>query len=413
MNLARSRLKITFIKALLAITFVTGCERAIPIPAPVPPAVTVAKPLQQEVFEWDTYNGYLEAVDTVNVSARVSGMIVAAPFVEGSIVKKNQLLYEIDERPFKADLDLKLADEEKAKAEVAIALLNYRRQEDIYKRNASSQQDFDTAKADYAKATAVLAGTKASVETARLNLSWCQVTSPIEGRIGRKIITIGNLVTGGGGPGTPTQLTTIQSVSPIYCNIDVDERSIQKYLKLAWEKKRTHERDGKVPCYARLSTETAFSHVGFIDFLDNRLDSTTGTQRMRGLIQNESGKLTPGFYANLRIPGSGLYQALLVPDAAIGNDQSQRTVLVVNKENTVEVRIVEIGALFGSLRSIRSGLTPNDKVIVNGQMRAFPGAPVAPTESELKYEPPMLVNASTHSAIPSNTLPVSQPPSGK
>lgn len=374
----------------------TGCGKIAPTPpSPPPPAVTVAKPLQQEVIEWDTFNGYLEAKESVNVSARVSGMIVAADFEEGSIVKKDQVLFALDERPFKADLDSKLADVEKAKAEVAIAQLNYRRMEDARRRGVASQQDYDTAKVECDKAMATQAAAEASVKTSRLNLEWCQVTSPITGRVGQKIVTVGNLITSGGGPAPATLLTTVKSVNPIYCNVDVDEQTIQKYQKLAAEKKRVHEREGRVPCFVRVGSEVGFIHAGYIDFVDNGLDRTTGTQRMRGLLPNESGNLTPGNFANLRIPGSGRYKALLVPDAAIGNDQSQKTVLVVNQSNIVEPRIVEIGALFGNLRAIKSGLSPDEKVIINGQMKAFPGAPVTPNETTLRFDPASIADSGT------------------
>jgi membrane fusion protein, multidrug efflux system len=392
----------------------SGCGKVSPTaPTPPPPAVTVAKPLQQDVIEWDTYNGYLEAKESVNVSARVSGMIVAAPFEEGTLVKKSQVLFVLDERPFKADLDLKLAEFEKAKAQVVIAQLNFQRMEDARKHNVVSQQDYDSAKAECDKALAALGGAKASVETSRLNLDWCQVTSPSDGRVSRKIVTVGNLITSGGGAAPPTLLTTIQSVSPIYCNIDVDEQSIQKYQRLAAEKKRVHERDGRVPCFVRLGSEVTFRHAGFIDFVDNRLDMSTGTQRMRALLPNDSGTLTPGFYASLRIPGSGRYKALLVPDAAIGSDQSHRTVLVINQANIVEVRTVEVGALFGDLRAITSGLSPDEKVIVNGQMKAFPGTPVTPTESTLQLNSSSIADSGTASLLERIPTAGVSPTSGK
>jgi RND family efflux transporter MFP subunit len=386
-----------------------GCTQKPPAPpAPPPSPVTVATPLQHEVIEWDTYNGYLEATESVTVSARVSGMIVAAPFTEGSLVKKNQVLFVLDDRPFKADLDLKVADHDKAKAQAALALLNLNRLEEAHRRNSVSQQEYDTAKADYARAQAAVDGAKASVELSRLNLEWCQVTSPIDGRVGKKVVTVGNLVSGAG-PIPATLLTTIQSVSPIYCNFDVDERSVLKYQKLAQEKKRTHEREGKVPCYAKLGNETDYVHAGYVDFVDNRLDAATGTLRARGLLQNASGLLTPGFYASLRIPGSGRYKALLVPDTAVGNDQSHRTVLLINKENVVEVRPVQIGALFGDLRAIASGLSPGDRVIVNGQMHAFPGTTVAPTEVALKADPSSFAEPGATASDKANSISPVQP----
>jgi RND family efflux transporter MFP subunit len=392
-----------------------GCKKTniIPPASPPPPAVTVAKPLQQDVIEWDTFNGYLEAKESVNVSARVSGMIVAAPFDEGSLVKKSQVLYVLDERPFKADLALKSADVEKAKAQVAISRLNYDRMEDAKRRGVASQQDFDTAKAEWDKSLATLAGANAAFDTSNLNLEWCKVTSPIDGRVSQKIVTVGNLITSGGGPAPATVLTTIKSVDPIYCNIDVDEKTIDKYQRLAAEKKRVHEREGKVACFVRVGSEVGFTHAGHIDFVDNGLDRTTGTQRMRGLIPNESGTMTPGNFANLRIPGSGRYTALLVPNAAIGNDQSHKTVLVVNQSNIVEPRIVETGALFGNLRAIKSGLSPDEKVIINGQMKAFPGAPVTPREETLKFDAATIADSGIPAHPESSSAGAVPPASGK
>ena len=172
----------------------------------------------------------------------------------------------------------------------------------------------------------MLAATKAAVESSRLNLEWCRVLSPIDGRVSNKFVTVGNLVNGGAGQAT--LLTTVQSVSPVYCYVDVDEHSVLKYQKLAEERALLSERDGKVPCYVQLGNETGFPHKGVIDFVDNHVDQTTGTMRIRGVLKNESGKLIPGLFARLTVPGSGRYHAILVPDTAIGNDQSQHNVLV-------------------------------------------------------------------------------------
>jgi membrane fusion protein, multidrug efflux system len=362
-----------------------GCDGKPAAQAPPPPPVTVAHPLQKDVVEWDTYTGYLQAPESVNLVARVSGLIMQTPFAEGSIVKKGDLLFVIDDRPFVADLDSKLADQKKAEAQQAIAQVTFDRLRGLRKDNAVSQQDLDNAKANIDQAIAQVAGAKASVESSQLNLEWCRVLSPIDGRVSNKLVTVGNLVNGGAGQ--VTLLTTVESVSPMYCYVDVDENSVLKYQKLAVEKKRTSARDGKVPCDIQLSNESGFPHAGYIDFVDNHVDPTTGTLRARGVLNNDSGLLTPGFFARLRIPGSGRYKALLVPDTAIGNDQSQRIVLVVNKDNGVETRVVQLGALFGGLRSIVSGLTVDDLVIINGQMHARPGAPVAPTNGTIEVDP--------------------------
>jgi RND family efflux transporter MFP subunit len=370
--------------AALIVTGLVGCGGTSAAPAQAPPDVSVAHPVQKEVIEWDTYAGYLEAPEAANVAARVSGLIVQMPFAEGSIVKRGDLLAVIDDRPFKADLDAKLADEQNAEAALAIANINFNRLPALRATGAVSQQDFDNAKANVDQAEATVASKKAAVESSRLNLEWCRVLSPIDGRASYKLVTVGNLVNGGAGQAT--LLTTVQSVNPVYCYVDVDEHSVLKYQKLAQERKLTSARGGKVPCYVQLSNETGFPHEGIIDFVDNHVDPTTGTQRVRAVLQNKSGLLIPGLFARLSVPGSGRYQALLVPDSAIGNDQNQRNVLVVDKDNVVSARPVELGALFGSMRSIVSGLSIDDRVVINGQMHARPGMTVNPTEVPIELD---------------------------
>jgi RND family efflux transporter MFP subunit len=316
-----------------------GCG-AKPPQSPPPPAVTVAHPVQKEVIEWDTYTGYLQAPQSVNVAARVSGLITEAPFVEGSIVKKGDLLFVIDDRPFKADLDAKIADQKRAEAQQAIAGITFVRLQGLRQSNAVSQQDLDNARANVDQANAAVASAKAAVESSELNFEWCKVLAPIDGRVSKKLVTVGNLVNGG--QGQATLLTTIESVTPMYCYVDVDEHSVLKYQKLAVEKTLVTDPDGKVPCYVQLSNESGFPHGGFIDFVDNHIDPTTGTLVLRGVLDNSSGLLIPGFFARLSIPGSGRYSTLLVPDTAIGNDQNQRTVLVVNNNNGVEARVVQL-----------------------------------------------------------------------
>jgi multidrug efflux system membrane fusion protein len=381
-RVARNELAIL---AMLITSGLSGCGGKPPeAQAPPPPAVTVAHPVQQDVVEWDTYTGYLEAPESVNVAARVSGLITEAPFIEGSIVKKGDTLFVIDDRPFKADLDAKVAAVQVAQAQQSLAKVTYDRLLALQRDKAVSQQDIDNARGNIEQADAAVAGAKAAVESSRLNLEWCRVLSPIDGRVSNKLVTVGNLVNGGAGQATI--LTTIQSVTPMYCYVDVDENSVLKYQKLAFEKKIGSALSGKVPCYVALANEVGFPHEGHIDFVDNHIDPTTGTLRERGVLPNRSGMLTPGYFARLCVPGSDRYQTLLVPDIAIGSDQSEHTVLVVNEDNVVEARVVQLGALFGKLRSIVSGLKPDDLVIINGQMHARPGAPVMPTEQAIKVD---------------------------
>jgi RND family efflux transporter MFP subunit len=233
----------------------------------------------------------------------------------------------------------------------------------------------------------------------------------VDGRVSSKLVTVGNLINGGAGQAT--MLTTVESVDPIYCYVDVDENSVLKYQKLAAEKKRFSARDGPVRCFVRLSNEDGFPHVGIVDFVDNHVDPTTGTIRCRAVIPNTDGRLTPGYFASLRVTGSGRYPALLIPDTAIGNDQNRRTVMVLGADNKVEVHPIEIGALFGQLRAVTDGLKPDDKVIINGQMHARPGDVVAPTTAAIAVDPSAFADpdSSTTQPTPTTQSTATQPPS--
>jgi len=360
-----------------------ACDRRKP-PAPIIPTVTVAHPIQREVLEWDEFTGHLAPVEFVDVRARVSGLVVATPFKEGAIVKKGDLLVEIDARPFQAVLDSKLADEKRAAAQVDIARIDYNRIKELLPRNSASPIEFQRAEAMLRQAEAAQAAAHAAVESAQLDVEWCHVLAPITGRISRKSVTPGNLVTGGTGSGT--LLTTITSIDPIYCYIDTDEQSVLKYQKLAREGKRVSARDAQIPCLLQLSNETGFPHRGVIDFVDNRLDPATGTIRARGVFPNPDGSLTPGFFARLRVPGSGEYLATLVPDDAMMTDQSRKILLVVGPDDIVRAAPIVPGALFGDLRAIESGISLSDRVVINGVMQARPGTKVNPREGSISLD---------------------------
>ena len=355
-----------------------NCRRNDSPAAPPPPSVTVAHPVAREVIEWDEYTGYLDAVEFVEVRARVSGLMMSAPFQEGAIVKKGELLVEIDVRPFQADLDAKVAAEAQAAAQVNLAKVDFDRIESI-PEDSRSRTEYDTASAKLKEAEALVAAAKANVESARLNVEWCRVTAPIAGRISRKSVTEGNLITGGSGTGT--LLTTIASIDPIYCYVDADERSVLKYQKMSREGTRTSARDAHIPCLLQLTDETGFPHEGYVDFVDNRIDPTTGTIRARAVFKNPKGYLLPGLFGRIRVPGSGRYQAILVPDEAIGADQDQRLLMIVGPDDVVNPRPVKLGALFGNLRAIESGIGKADRVVINGLMQARPGMKVSPHET--------------------------------
>ena len=352
--------------------------------APPPPAVTVSKPVAREVRDWDDYAGRLQSPETANITARVSGFIVEVPFKEGAMVKQGDVLFIMDDRPFKADLDNKVAQVQKDEAQLTLADVQLKRAAELLKSKTVAQQDYDTNKAQQGQQTAQLAADKAAADTARLNLEWSRVVAPIAGRVSRMNVTVGNQVVGGAGQAT--LLTTIVSVDPMYCLIAVPGSTFLEYQKIAEHEDHEGVRHEKIPCYVGLETEDGFPHVGMIDFIDNAVDPNTGTILMRGSIPNPTRQLTPGAFARTRISRGNPYKTLLVPDKAVGTEQTERYLFVVDKDDIVQSRPVKTGALFGTLRAITSGLDPQDRVVVNGLQRAIPGAKVTPQEEAIPAE---------------------------
>jgi RND family efflux transporter MFP subunit len=339
--------------------------------------VTVSQPVAREVVEWDEYTGRLEAVESVEVRARVSGYLQSVHFTDGAVVKKGALLFVIDPRPYQAELNRAKAALEQAIAQHERTQKDLARAQQLVKSRAISVVEVDTRAADQRQAQEAVQAARAAVEAARLNVEFTQVKAPISGRISRQLVTEGNLINGG--TGDSTLLTTIVSLDPIYGYFELDERAYLKYTYV-WRSNgaRPDSHDGKTPVSLGLANETGFPHQGHLDFIDNRLDPNTGTMTGRAIFPNPDLALVPGLFARTRLPGSGKYEALLVPDAAIGSDQTQRFVLVVNAQNTVEYRQVELGPIIDGLRVIRHGLQPEDWVIVNGVQRVRPSARVDP-----------------------------------
>ena len=356
-----------------------ACEGQKPAPPP-PPQVTVSKPLVREVMEWDEYTGRLEAVDTVDVRARVNGYLQSIHFKDGQIVKEGDLLFVIDPRPYQAELDRAEAELKLAQARLSLAQNDLARAKNLLSAKAISVEEADTRASDEKVAAATVQQAEAAVDAARLNVEFTQVRAPITGLISRKYVTEGNLINGGTGG---TLLTTIVSLNPIYCYFEADEQSFLKYNRLEKEGLRPDTRQSDSPAYLELADETGFPHKGYVDFLDNRIDTQTGTIRGRGVFENPGDILTPGLFAKIKIVGSAPYEAILLPDEAIGSDQSQKFVLVVNPENTVEYRQVELGPKINGFRVVRSGVKPGDRVIVKGLQRVAPGAVVSPVEEDL------------------------------
>jgi multidrug efflux system membrane fusion protein len=363
---------------------VTACEKSAPGQAggaPPAPPVTVNQPVFRDVVEWDEYQGRTEAVSSVEVRARVTGYLDSVNFKDGDEVKQGDLLFVIDARPYQADLDRAEADLLQAQTRFELASNDVARAVRLLKAKAISEEEADSRAKAEREAAAAIQSSLASVETAKLNMEYTRVTAPISGRIGRKMITVGNLVNGS--TGVSTLLATIVSMEPVYCYFDVDEGAILKYQQLAREGKQDDLKNGKVPCEVELGNETGFPHKGLLDFVDNRLDPATGTLHVRGVFPNTDRVLQPGFFVRARVPGSSKYPALLIPDQAVGTDQSQKFVFTVDGNNTVQYAPVTLGPQVDGLRVIRAGLHSNDWVVVNGLMTIRPGAKVNPSRVEI------------------------------
>jgi len=393
----------------LTLSTLAGCEPpAKQGGAPPPPSVSVTRPIRRDVIEWDDYTGRLSSPETANIAARVSGLIVQSPFKEGAIVHKGDLLFVIDDRPFKADLDSKQADVVKAKSQLDLADTNLKRLEKIRTSRAISESDYDAAKANDDQAQAAVAAAQAATENSQLYLDWTRVTSPIDGRISRQYVTVGNLVNGGSGQAT--LLTSVASVDPMYCYVSIPERAYLRYQQMAAQQHKSIA-DAKIPCFIQLENESTFPHKGVIDFTDNQIDPMTGTIQIRGVLPNPQDFLTSGLFARMRVPGSAQHDALLVPDQAIGTEQDEQFVLVAGPDDVVRLKPVKLGALFGRLRSVLQGVDPDDRVITEGIQLARPGTKVSPHEVPPPPLPPDLATTGAAATMPAATqsLPQTQP----
>jgi multidrug efflux system membrane fusion protein len=357
----------------LAIVLLVACNKpsAGPPPGPPqgPPAVSVAAAMEKEIVETDEFPGRIEAIDQVEVRARVTGYIQSVHFKPGAEVKKGDLLFLIDPRPFEAAVAQAQATLVNTRTQLDLARTVLARNQALLAERATSKREYDEAAAAVRSLEAQLRANQAALDTARLNLSYTRVTAPVSGRVGKAEITPGNLVQGEV-PNSPL-LTTVVSTNPIYASFEVDEGAFLKYIGKS--------RGGALPVAVGLSDESGFPHEGRLEFVDNRVDPQSGTVRMRALLDNTSGRFTPGLFARVKLANASQPRAaVLVADRAIGTDQSKRYVLVVNGENTAEYREVKIGRLLDGLRVIESGLKAGELIVVNGLQRVRPGAPVTP-----------------------------------
>jgi RND family efflux transporter MFP subunit len=368
--------------SLVGLVFLlAACQQQQAAPPPPPPKVTVSRPVVREVVEWDEHTGRLEAVESVDVRARVSGYLQSVHFTDGAMVKKGSLLFVIDPRPYQAELNRAKATLEQAIAQYQRTLKDFARAQQLVKSRAMSQEEVDTRASNQRQAEEAVQAARAAVDMARLNVEFTQVRAPISGRISRELATVGNLISGG--TADSTLLTRIVSLDHIYGYFEVDERSYLHYSRLWRDRNRPGSRQENIPVDLGLADETGFSHQGQLDFVDNRLDPNTGTMTGRAIFPNPDLTLVPGLFARLRLPASNPYKALLLPDGAIGSDQTRRFAFVVNDQHTAEYRQVDLGPIIDGLRVIRRGLKPEEWVIVTGVQWVRAGAKVDPQPQAL------------------------------
>lgn len=358
----------------------SGCAREAGT-GPALPEVTVAEVISKRVIDWDEYTGRFQAVDNVDIRPRASGYIEQVMFREGQLVKKDDVLFVIDPRPYRADYDRARAGLALARSQLELANLEAARAQTLKESGAVSREELDERLSLLNQQQASAAAAQAAVDSAALMLSFTKVLAPVNGRVGRAEVTRGNLVTGGNEGGT--LLTTLVSVDPIYVYFEGDENAYLRYQAMARGGGRSSSRDVKNPVRVGLADEQGFPHEGYMDFVDNQLDVRTGTIRARAVLDNKEGRFTPGLFARVQLLGSDEYDAVLVDDRAVGADQNQSFVLVVAADNKVEYRAVQAGRSIDGLRVIRKGLNARDVIVTSGLQRVRPGMQITPKRTTM------------------------------
>jgi membrane fusion protein, multidrug efflux system len=335
--------------------------------SPTATEVDVATVIAKTITDWQSYSGRMEAVDHVDIRPLVPGTIVAVHFRDGQLVKKGDPLFTIDPRPYEAAVDQAQAQLASALARNGYTSTDAARAERLLSDNAIAKRDYDEKQNAAREAAASVKAAQASLEAAKINLAYTHITAPVSGRVSRAELTVGNIVsTGGNAP----LLTTLVSVSPIYASFDVDEQTYLRYLG--------RDANAKVPVSLGLANEDGYSRDGVVDSVDNRLDTTSGTIRVRARFNNPDGTLVPGLYARIKVGGGQPHPAVLVEDEAIGTDQDKKYVMVVDKDNHVQYREVTLGQSHEGLRVISKGLQPGERIVVNGLQRVRPNDVIKP-----------------------------------
>ena len=354
-----------------------GCSKSGGAPPQMPPPqVNVAAVVQKDVTLWDEFTGRIEAVDKVEVRPRVAGYLDKVNFEEGHDVKKGELLFQIDDREYRAAHARAVAEVERARSRAALAQRQLERSRQLVSNKLVARNDLDLREDELAQAQADVKATQAAAEQARLNLDFTRVTAPIDGRVGKALVTQGNLVA----PGS-SLLTTVVSMDPVYVSFEGDENTYLRYQGLDRQGERQSSRIASNPVRMGLADEQGYPHEGVMNFVDNELDAGTGTIRARAVFSNKEGLFTPGLFARIRLLGSGAQSALLINDRAVLTDQDRKFVYVIGPENKALRRDVKLGAAVDGLRIVTDGLAANDRVVVNGVQKVFfPGMPVAPLD---------------------------------
>ncbi|MCC7421015.1 MAG: efflux RND transporter periplasmic adaptor subunit [Planctomycetaceae bacterium] len=347
-------------------------------PVPEAPEVHVSVPVMAEVTDYQDFPGRLAAVNSVEVRARVTGYLNKIHFEEGSEVEQGDLLFEIDPRPYEAELARAKGSVVQAEGRLKRLESEFKRAKDLAERKAISQEEIDRITGDRTEALGAVAVSEAAVEMAELNLSFTKVTAPLSGRIGNRTLDPGNLV-----KADETSVTVIVSTNPIYVNFDLDERTMLRLKRLIAEKKISWSTKGGIPVLIGLADEEGYPHAGTINFADNRVDADSGTWRLRGRFDNSDGLLTPGLFVRVRLPIGGPVKSLLITEEALSTDQGQKFVYVVKPDKMVEYRRIKVGRIHDGLRVVLDGLTTGEQIIHSGLQRARPGNPVAPKVVEM------------------------------
>jgi membrane fusion protein, multidrug efflux system len=373
-----------------------GCSSSAQPKAPALPEVSVAEVICKQIGDSDEFTGRLEAVHAVEVRPRVSGYLQSVHFMEGEIVREGDLLFQIDPRPFQAEVDRLKGELSQARAQLSRAQSDFQRAERLHNNDGMSAEEYDRRAAVRNEAQARIASTEGALRGAELNLEFTRVIAPITGRVGRAEITEGNLVLGGAGQIRP--LTTLVSLDPIYVYFDVDEQTFLKYARLT-QTHGTTSHDLRGAALLGLADEDGFPHSGQLSFVDNQVSTSTGTIRLRATFANKNLSLTPGLFARIRLQGGNTQSGCLARDEAVITDLNQKYVFVLGKNNTIEYRPVKLGPMTDGLRVLRDGLQEGDIVVVSGLQRVRPGAAVTPKKVSMASQTRALGDASAQSAL--------------